>query len=70
LAGGLTPLLPTFTDGCTDRIRVCVNDVVAYDVEDPLCEDVILTRTFTATEIAVCPTAAGEANESVTSSFR
>ncbi|WP_454557406.1 DUF7507 domain-containing protein, partial [Neolewinella lacunae] len=70
LAGGLTPLLPTFTDGCTDRIRVCVNDVVAYDAEDPLCEDVILTRTFTATEIAVCPTAAGEANESVTSSFR
>ncbi|MBC6993898.1 hypothetical protein H9S92_06985, partial [Lewinella lacunae] len=55
LAGGLTPLLPTFTDGCTDRIRVCVNDVVAYDAEDPLCEDVILTRTFTATEIAVCP---------------
>ncbi|MBC6994738.1 hypothetical protein H9S92_11220, partial [Lewinella lacunae] len=70
LAGGLTPLLPTFTDGCTDRIRVCVNDVVAYNAIDPLCEDVILTRTFTATEIAVCPTAAGEANESVTSSFR
>ncbi|MBC6992585.1 hypothetical protein H9S92_00270, partial [Lewinella lacunae] len=70
LAGGLTPLLPTFTDGCTDRIRVCVNDVVAYDAIDPLCEDVILTRTFTATEIAVCPTAAGEANASVTSSFR
>ncbi|MEM1357277.1 MAG: hypothetical protein AAGF89_03720, partial [Bacteroidota bacterium] len=59
LAGGTTPLVPTFTDGCTERIEVCVTDAVAFDAEDPQCESVVITRTFTATEIAVCPNAAG-----------
>ncbi|WP_273446867.1 hypothetical protein [Neolewinella agarilytica] len=69
LAGGTAPLVPTFTDGCTEEIEVCVNDVVVYDEEDPNCEDVVLTRTFTATEIATCPSAAGEENPSVTASY-
>ncbi|SEQ88410.1 hypothetical protein, partial [Neolewinella agarilytica] len=68
-AGGGSPLVPTFTDGCTQEIEVCVNDVLVYDEEDPSCNDVVLTRTFTATEIAVCPSAAGEENPSVTASY-
>ncbi|SER48631.1 hypothetical protein SAMN05444359_1591, partial [Neolewinella agarilytica] len=69
LAGGTAPLVPTFTDGCTQEIEVCVNDVLVYDEEDPSCNDVVLTRTFTATEIAVCPAAAGEGNPSVTAAY-
>ncbi|WP_273447381.1 hypothetical protein, partial [Neolewinella agarilytica] len=68
-AGGSSPLVPTFTDGCTEQIEVCVNDVLVYDAQDPNCEDVVLTRTFTATEIATCPSAAGEENPSVTASY-
>ncbi|SEQ43891.1 hypothetical protein SAMN05444359_1101, partial [Neolewinella agarilytica] len=68
-AGGSSPLVPTFTDGCTEEIEVCVNDVLVFDEEDPNCNDVVLTRTFTATEIAVCASAAGEENPSVTASY-
>jgi subtilisin-like proprotein convertase family protein len=68
LAGGLTPLVPLFTDGCTTEIEVCVSDAVVFG-NDPQCDDIVLTRTFTATEVAVCPSAAGETNESVTASY-
>ncbi|TXF88485.1 T9SS type A sorting domain-containing protein [Neolewinella aurantiaca] len=62
------PVVPTFTDGCSDEIEVCVSDAVAYGA-DPACDDVIITRTFVATEIAVCPSAAGEGNPSVSASY-
>ncbi|MEO0731751.1 MAG: T9SS type A sorting domain-containing protein, partial [Bacteroidota bacterium] len=68
-AGGSTPLVPIFTDGCTEKIEVCVSDVVVFDPEDPQCNDVELTRTFVATEISTCPSTAGEENPSVTTSY-
>ncbi|MEM1216698.1 MAG: hypothetical protein AAGJ82_13475, partial [Bacteroidota bacterium] len=70
LAGGNTPLVPTFTDGCAERIQVCVADVVTYDTEDPQCNSVVITRTFTATELPQCTSASGTPNASVTSSYQ
>lgn len=70
LAGGITPLLPVFTDGCADVIEVCVSDVLAFDTVNPDCEDVVLTRRFVATEIASCTSASGVVNPSVTASYR
>ncbi|MFK8161554.1 MAG: T9SS type A sorting domain-containing protein [Lewinella sp.] len=61
LAGGLTPLVPTFTDGCAQELEVCVSDAVAFG-EDVDCDDVVLTRTFVATEISTCVSAGGEGN--------
>jgi hypothetical protein len=61
LAGGLVPLVPTFTDGCAQELEVCVSDVVVFG-EDPNCDDITLTRTFVATEISTCVSAAGEGN--------
>ncbi|MEO0732495.1 MAG: hypothetical protein AAFZ52_06645, partial [Bacteroidota bacterium] len=69
-AGGTDPLVPIFTDACTGRIEVCVNDILVYDEDDPQCNDAVLTRTFTATEIAVCSDAPSDANESVTTSYQ
>lgn len=54
LVGGTAPLVPTFTDGCAAILQVCVSDAVVFDANDPQCEDVLLTRTFVATEIATC----------------
>ncbi|MFT6128571.1 MAG: hypothetical protein ACJATN_000284 [Neolewinella sp.] len=65
LAGESAPVVPTFTDGCSERIEVCVDDVVVYGEEED-CDDIIITRTFTATEMAICASAA---NESVSTSF-
>jgi len=62
-------LVPTFTDGCTNQIEVCVNDVVTFDSTDPDCNDIVITRTFTATEVVNCPAAGGEGNPSVTASY-
>ncbi|MEL7161082.1 MAG: proprotein convertase P-domain-containing protein, partial [Bacteroidota bacterium] len=69
-AGGLSPLVPLFADGCAAGIRVCVNDVLVYDEDDPNCNDVVLTRTFTATEISNCPSASGEENPAVVASYQ
>ncbi|MFK8163310.1 MAG: hypothetical protein AB8H12_12685, partial [Lewinella sp.] len=68
LAGGIAPLVPTFTDGCVDEIEVCVNDVVTFG-DDPSCDDILITRTFTATEIAICEAAAGEGNAPTVASY-
>jgi len=68
LAGGISPLVPIFTDGCTSQIEVCVSDAVVFG-DDPQCDDIVLTRTFTATEVAVCPSADGGENPSVAASF-
>ncbi|TXF89114.1 hypothetical protein FUA23_11405, partial [Neolewinella aurantiaca] len=68
LARTTAPVVPTFTDGCSDEIEVCVSDAVAYG-DDPDCDDVVITRTFVATEIAVCASASGEENPSVTASY-
>ncbi|MEM9258029.1 MAG: hypothetical protein AAGA62_00195, partial [Bacteroidota bacterium] len=69
LAGGTSPLVPLFTDGCSERLKVCVNDVVVFDPEDPQCETVVLTRTFTASEDDTCPNAAGEENAPAVASY-
>ncbi|TXF90467.1 T9SS type A sorting domain-containing protein [Neolewinella aurantiaca] len=68
LARTTAPVVPTFTDGCSEEIEVCVSDAVAYG-DDPDCDDVVITRTFVATEIAVCASASGEENPSVTASY-
>jgi len=68
LARTSRPVVPIFTDGCSQEIEVCVNDVVAFG-DDPQCDDVVLTRTFVATEISICPSAAGEGNPSVSTSY-
>ena len=47
LAGGG---IPNFTDGCSD-VEICVNDVV---VATGACDDVVLTRTFTARDGLDC----------------
>ncbi|TXF87849.1 hypothetical protein FUA23_16960, partial [Neolewinella aurantiaca] len=44
LARTTAPVVPTFTDGCSDEIEVCVSDAVAYG-DDPDCDDVVITRT-------------------------
>jgi len=62
------PVVPTFTDGCTREIEVCVNDAVQFG-GDPSCDDVVITRTFTATEISTCPSDASETNPSVVASY-
>ncbi|MEM8584325.1 MAG: T9SS type A sorting domain-containing protein [Bacteroidota bacterium] len=60
LDGSMNPLLrqrllagggiPNFTDGCSD-VQICVNDIV--NNTGP-CNDVVLTRTFTATDGLSC----------------
>ncbi|TXF88376.1 hypothetical protein FUA23_14655, partial [Neolewinella aurantiaca] len=68
LARTTAPVVPTFTDACSEEIEVCVSDAVAYG-DDADCDDVVITRTFVATEIAVCASASGEENPSVTASY-
>ncbi|WP_173021627.1 hypothetical protein, partial [Lewinella sp. W8] len=60
--GAGTAIVPEFSDGCAPRLQVCVNDVATFDEEDPECNDVVITRTFTATELDNCENAAGEEN--------
>jgi hypothetical protein len=67
-AGTNAPVVPIFTDGCTEQIEVCVNDVVTFG-EDVNCDDITITRTFTATEVANCPSASGEGNPPVVTSY-
>ena len=62
------PVVPTFDDGCSALLDVCVNDVVTLGT-DPACDDIVITRTFTATEVAICASAAGEGNPSVVASY-
>ena len=62
LAGGG---LPTFFDGCSD-VEICVFDQV-YDVGD--CSDIIITRTFTATDGLDCTSQSGESNEPTVASY-
>ena len=68
LALTVSPVVPTFTDGCSDELEVCVSDAVVFG-DDPSCDDVVITRTFVATEIAVCTSAAGEENASVSATY-
>ncbi len=70
LAGGQTPLLPTFTDGCADQLEVCVADAIAYAASDPSCNDAVLTRTFRAREITTCNSGSGQGNGTVATSFQ
>ncbi|MEM6772584.1 MAG: hypothetical protein AAF597_18545, partial [Bacteroidota bacterium] len=67
--GSTAAVVPTFTDGCAAELEICVTESITFDADDPQCEDVLLERTFTATEIATCPSAAGESNGSVSSSY-
>ncbi|MFT5998955.1 MAG: hypothetical protein ACI81P_001411, partial [Neolewinella sp.] len=61
LAGGIAPLVPIFTDGCAQELQICVSDAVVFG-DDPSCDDIVITRTFVATEISTCVSAAGEGN--------
>ena len=65
LAGGG---LPGATDNCSELVEVCVNDIVTRDADDPQCNDILLTRTFTATD-GSCLSAAGEANAAAVTSY-
>ncbi|MTB51611.1 T9SS type A sorting domain-containing protein [Lewinella sp. W8] len=65
LAGGG---LPVVTDNCSEEVEICVNDILTTDPESPECNDVILTRTFTATDGA-CQNAPGEANDPAVASY-
>jgi hypothetical protein len=67
-SGVTTPRVPTFRDNCAAQLEVCVNDVVVFGA-DPSCDDVVITRTFTATEVAICPSASGEGNASAVASY-
>lgn len=68
-AGSGEVVIPTFTDGCANRLEVCVNDEVVFDEESPTCEDVVLTRNFTASEITECISGDGVPNEAATSAY-
>ncbi|MEM6398295.1 MAG: T9SS type A sorting domain-containing protein [Bacteroidota bacterium] len=54
LGGGI----PNFLDNCSD-VEICVNDVVN---DNGSCDDVILTRTFTARDGLSCSSVSGEEN--------
>jgi len=77
VAGSLNPLLrarllaggglPGATDNCSSTVEICVNDIVTRDEDNPDCEDIILTRSFTVTD-GSCGSIGGEPNaEAVTS---
>lgn len=65
LAGGG---LPVVTDNCSEEVEICVNDLLTTDSEAPDCNDVTLTRTFTATDGA-CQNAPGEVNDPAVASY-
>ena len=65
LAGGG---LPGATDNCSELVEICVNDIVTRDPLDPQCNDVLLTRTFTATD-GSCISAGGETNAAAVTSY-
>ncbi|MTB52301.1 T9SS type A sorting domain-containing protein [Lewinella sp. W8] len=58
-----TPVVPSFSDGCAPRLQVCVNDVATFG-DDPDCDEVLITRTFIATEMSDC---AGSNDPAITS---
>jgi hypothetical protein len=60
--------LPVVTDNCSKVVEICVNDIVTTDPERPDCNDVILTRTFTATD-GECQNVSGEANDPAVASY-
>jgi hypothetical protein len=62
-------IVAEFSDGCAPRLQICVNDVATFG-EDPGCDDIVITRTFTATELDNCENAAGEENAAAVGSFR
>jgi subtilisin-like proprotein convertase family protein len=68
LARTASPVVPVFTDGCSQELEVCVSDDVVYGA-DAACDDVVITRTFVATEVSTCVSAAGEGNPSVSTSY-
>ncbi|MEM8583975.1 MAG: T9SS type A sorting domain-containing protein [Bacteroidota bacterium] len=62
LAGGG---IPNFEDNCSD-VEICVNDVV---LNNGACEDVVITRTFTAVDGIGCTSVSGEENEPTVYSY-
>ncbi|MFT5015803.1 MAG: hypothetical protein ACI92C_000537 [Neolewinella sp.] len=65
LAGGG---LPGATDNCSELVEICVNDIVTRDADAPQCNDILLTRTFTATD-GSCVSAGGEMNAAAITSY-
>lgn len=64
-AGGGFPLA---TDNCSEFVEICVNDILTRDPVSPDCNDVLLTRTFTATD-GSCPSVGDEPNAAATTSY-
>ncbi|PHI18333.1 hypothetical protein CEQ90_18310, partial [Lewinellaceae bacterium SD302] len=65
LGGNITPDgIPYFFDGCSN-VEICVNDIV---VNGDACEDVVITRVFTATD-GDCPSVSGEENPATVISY-
>ncbi|PHI17985.1 hypothetical protein CEQ90_20300, partial [Lewinellaceae bacterium SD302] len=56
--------IPYFFDGCSN-VEICVNDIV---VNGDACEDVVITRVFTATD-GDCPSVSGEENPATVVSY-
>jgi hypothetical protein len=68
LARTASPLVPVFTDGCSQELEICVSDAVVFGA-DLSCDDVVITRAFVASEVSTCVAAAGEGNPSVSASY-
>jgi hypothetical protein len=60
--------LPGATDNCSELVEICVNDIVTRDADSPQCNDILLTRTFTATD-GSCVSAGGETNAAAVTSY-
>ncbi|PHI19901.1 hypothetical protein CEQ90_10135 [Lewinellaceae bacterium SD302] len=58
--------IPNFFDGCSS-VEICVNDLVSGTNGD--CEDVVITRVFTATD-GDCPSVSGEENAPTVVSYQ
>ncbi|PHI18042.1 hypothetical protein CEQ90_19995, partial [Lewinellaceae bacterium SD302] len=64
--GAANGQFPVFTDGCSS-MEICVNDLVSGNNGD--CEDVVITRVFTATDGIDCESIGGEANDPTVYSY-
>lgn len=67
LDGGV---IPSALDNCSTFVTICVSDVITRNQEDPGCNDVILTRTFTATDGSCKVAAPGEQNPADVASYQ
>ncbi|MEM6769953.1 MAG: hypothetical protein AAF597_05130, partial [Bacteroidota bacterium] len=62
-------VVPRFYDACADVLEVCVRDELSFSADEPTCEDIVLTRTFTAREIVDCDNEVEAENATAESSY-